>query len=100
MGHGLLFLCPGKEKAVGKRIEIDQAYENLANAIIESAVRDYKHALIYARNHPDNEHARREVKRQEQFFFSEWYETLTNLDPSYLVRKVRELVSRNERKEE
>lgn len=81
---------------MGRRIEIDQAYENLANAIIKSAVEDYKYALLYAKKHPDSEYARREVEKQEQFFFSHWYEILTNLDPTYLIRRVKELVGTND----
>ena len=76
-------------KAVGKK----EAYENLANAIIISAVRDYKAALIHLKRNPDIESARKNVKRQEKFFYSEWYETLTNLDGSYLIQKLKEKVN-------
>ena len=76
-------------KAVGKK----EAYENLANAIIISAVRDYNAALIHLKRNPDIESARKNVKRQDKFFYSEWYETLTNLDGSYLIRKLKEKVN-------
>lgn len=76
-------------KIVDKR----EAYENLANAIILSAVGDYKRALIRQRRHPESESARRDVEELEKFFFSEWYELLTNLDPSYLIRKMKETIN-------
>ena len=77
-------------KIVGKQ----EAYENLANAIIESAVEDYKWALIHLKKNPDSKAAQEEVRRQERFFYSDWFEVLTNLDPSYLIRKMKEMVEK------
>lgn len=77
---------------MAKITDTQEAYENLANAIIKSAVMDYKSALIRLKHHPESETAKRDVERQEKFFYSDWYAVLTNLDGSYLVRKVKELV--------
>ena len=66
-----------------------EAYENLANAIIQSAVGDYKRALIRQRRHPECKTTSENVERLERFFYSGWYEMLTNLDPSYLIRKMK-----------
>ncbi|MBQ7558274.1 MAG: hypothetical protein IJT00_09455 [Lachnospiraceae bacterium] len=76
-------------KLVGER----EAYENLANAIIKLAADDYKSALIRLKRHPDSESAKRDVERQEKFFYSEWFEVLTDLDPSYLIRRMKEMVN-------
>ena len=76
-------------KLVGER----EAYENLANAIIKLAADDYKSALIRLKRHPDSESAKRDVERQEKFFYSEWFEVLTDLDPSYLIRRMKEIVN-------
>ena len=76
-------------KLVGER----EAYENLANAIIKLAADDYKSALIRLKRHPDSESAQRDVERQEKFFYSEWFEVLTDLDPSYLIRRMKEMVN-------
>lgn len=76
-------------KLVGEQ----EAYENLANAIIKLAADDYKSALIRLKRHPESESAIRDVERQEKFFYSEWYEVLTDLDASYLIRKIKEMVS-------
>ena len=76
-------------KLVGER----EAYENLANAIIKLAADDYKSALIRLKRNPESESAKQDVKRQEKFFYSEWFEVLTDLDPSYLIRKMKEMVN-------
>ena len=70
----------------------NEVYEDLANAIILHAVDDYRNALIRLKRNPDSKFARKEVTQLEQFFLSEWYETLTNLDASYLLRKVKEMI--------
>lgn len=75
-------------KVVGEQ----EAYENLANAIIKLAADDYKSALIRLKRNPESESAKQDVARQEKFFYSEWFEVLTDLDPSYLIRKMKEMV--------
>lgn len=70
-----------------------EAYENLANAIIKLAADDYKSALIRLKRNPESESAKQDAKRQEKFFYSEWFEVLTDLDPSYLIRKMKEMVN-------
>lgn len=87
--------CADKERGVvnvAKTVDKKEAYENLANAIIVLAVEDYKAALKHLKKSPENKGAIAGVKRLEKFFHSEWYEFLTDLDASYLLRKVRELV--------
>jgi len=75
-------------KTVGEQ----EAWENLANAIVLSAVDDYKAALIRQRRNPDSVSAAEDVKRLEKFFYSDWYEMLTDLDASYLIRKMKEMI--------
>jgi hypothetical protein len=76
-----------------KMVGEQEAYENLANAIIKLAADDYKSALIRLKRHPESESTKADVKRQEKFFYSEWYEVLTDLDASYLIRKMKEMVA-------
>lgn len=75
-----------------KAMEVKEAYENLANAIILSAVGDYKRALVRLKRHPGNKTVKDDAERLERFFYSEWYEILTNLDPGYLIRKMKEKI--------
>ena len=53
-------------------------YENLANAIVLQAVKDYRLT--------DDE---AELAEIERFFRSDWYGVLTDVDPEYLIRRLR-----------
>ena len=63
-------------------------YQNLANAIVLQAVRDYEAVLRRLMRNPRNQDAQREKKRLERFFFSQWYSVLTDLDPHRLISGV------------
>ncbi len=54
-------------------------YQALANGIIEQAVKDYRDALRRLKKHPD----------VEEFFHSSWYGVLTQVDPDYLIDRLR-----------
>ena len=53
-------------------------YENLANAIILQAVKDYRLT--------DDESELQEIER---FFRSGWFGVLSKVDPEYLIKKLR-----------
>ncbi len=53
-------------------------YEELANAIVLQAVKDY-------RMHEDE----RELASIERFFRSAWFSTLTSINPEMLISKLR-----------
>ncbi len=57
---------------------MNKPYENLANAIILQAVKDY-------RLHDDE----KELANIERFFRSGWFNTLTSIDPEMLIAKLR-----------
>lgn len=57
---------------------MDTPYENLANAIILQAVKDY-------RLHDDE----KELASIERFFRSGWFNTLTSIDSEMLIAKLR-----------
>ena len=67
-------------------------YQNLANAIILLAVKDYKTVLRRLMRNPRSQDAQREKKRLERFFFSQWYGVLTDLDPKRLISGVKDRV--------
>ena len=56
---------------------MNEAYENLANAIVELAILDYKKAKAH-KNYG-------KVKECERFFNSEWCKMLTNLDINKII---------------
>ena len=68
-------------------------YENLANAIVAQAAKDYLHALKKLKKNPGNRTAMDEAMRLEKFFHSGWYGVLTSVDPDYLIRRLREKVA-------
>jgi hypothetical protein len=68
-------------------------YENLANAIVAQAARDYLTALRRLKKNPENRTAMDEAMQLENFFHSGWYGVLTSIDPDYLIRKLREKVA-------
>ncbi len=76
-----------------KYVGEQNAWEDLANAIVMLAVEDYKHALLRQKRHPESKAAKEEVRRQEAFFYSDWFECLTDLEPSYLIRKLKEMIN-------
>ena len=78
----------------------DEGYEDLANAIVKEAFRDYQKILSALLKDPDDtrkKHLLAAKMRLEDFFYSDWFEVLTDLDPASLVQKVTEKTIRNER---
>lgn len=71
-----------------------EPYENLANAVILQAVRDYRTALKALRMNPRNKAAQTEKESIERFFRSQWYQALTTVDGKMLIRKLNEEVTR------
>jgi hypothetical protein len=63
--------------------------ENLANAIILQAAKDYRKALRTLSLNPHNRSAQYECRSLEQFFRSGWFGLLTQLDPELLIRKLK-----------
>jgi len=64
-------------------------YNNLANAIILQAVKDYRKALRTLSINPNNRSAQYERRRIEQFFRSSWFGVLTSIDPEMLITKLK-----------
>ncbi len=65
-------------------------WENLANAIILQAVKDYREARKKLKKRPKNEDAKLMVSDCEAFFRSEWFKALTNVNGEMLLKKLRE----------
>ena len=72
-----------------KRQELDP-YQELANAIVIMAAKDYRHALRIQRRNPDSQAAKTKIDMVELFFRSDWYRLLTDIDGEMLIRKLRE----------
>ena len=65
-------------------------YEDLANAIILQAVKDYRTARKKAKYHPKNKEAKLMIEDCERFFRSDWFAALTSVDGQMLLRKLKE----------
>ena len=64
-------------------------YEALANAIVETAAKDYLAAYKkYLRRPAAGPNS--EMKDLENFFHSQWYETLSSVDGNWLIAKLQE----------
>ena len=64
-------------------------YENLANAIILMAVKDYRSALKKLKKRPNYETAKIMKNEVERFFRSDWYRELTSVDGNILIKKLK-----------
>ena len=69
-------------------------YEQLANAIILQAVKDYRDALKKLKKRPRYEPAKDMISEVERFFHSDWYRELTSVDGNFLIEKLRSEVRR------
>ena len=67
-------------------------YEELANAIVLQAVKDFKPAYRRLKSHPNDKLAQDTVREITKFFCSQYFEALTDVDgPALLNRIMREM---------
>ena len=84
----------GKRRVIRAKYDdgtIETCYESLRLAIIEQAVKDYKKALE-AEMKCEDLNARRVIKELENFFRSEWFEQISNLDGKLLIKNIRKII--------
>ena len=73
-----------------KELDKRKAYENLANAIIEQAVRDFREAKLRLQKNARDAEAEKTYMEIKRFFRSEWFSQLTTLDGELLLEKLEE----------
>ena len=71
---------------------MDDKYEDLANAIVITAVKDYRDVLKKLKKHPNSNYLQHTKNEIERFFRSKWYSVLTDIDPEFLIKKLNEEV--------
>lgn len=70
------------------------AYEELANAIVLQACKDYKSAYRrYLRRYGRADRTDPQMAELEKFFRSDWYKTLTSVDGEYLMKRLQDEVA-------
>ncbi len=67
-------------------------FQSLANAVIVQAAKDYESSYGALLRSPENVNANDRLREIEDFFFSEWYEMLTCVNPKWLIKQLREKV--------
>ena len=75
---------------------MDDNYQDLANAIVVRAVKDYRKALKRLIRFPSSSSAEREIKKLEEFFHSDYYKLLTSLDGELLIEKLKDELEEGE----
>ena len=66
----------------------DEGYYELAKAIILQAVKDFKPAYLRLKRRPDDKAATARVKEITEFFCSDYFCLLTDLDGPALLKKL------------
>ena len=66
--------------------------EDLAIAVVKQAASDYAQAYRKMLQKPASPGCRKKVRQAERFFYSVMYDALTDVNPEYLLRKIRERI--------
>ena len=65
-------------------------YQELANAVVMQAVKDWRSAVRALRKDPNDSEAAEMMEDCESFFCSSWFTALTDADGSYILQKLKE----------
>ena len=65
-------------------------HEELAGAIVMQAVKDWRRAVKTLKKKPRKESAKQMKEECERFFRSQWFEDLTDVDGSFILRKLKQ----------
>ena len=75
-----------------KEMVILDNWRVLAATIVELAIKDYAEALKVLKVKPHNSECRGAKMSSEKFFKSEWFNTLSDIDPEVLIKNCKRLV--------
>lgn len=64
-------------------------YDNLANAIVLLAVKDWREAVKTLKKRPRYAAAKQMKEECEAFFLSDWFEMLTSVDGRTILQKLK-----------
>lgn len=83
--------CGSRETDEKKRvIYYRDGWEKLAFAIVLQAAKDYRDALKWLKQWPQSRELLRKKRSCETFFHSWWFGVLTDANPDYILRVLRE----------
>lgn len=75
-------------------MDSSKAYRALAAAIVEQAVKDFKPAYMRFRHFPGDERAQSDVRELVEFFHSDYFVLLCDLDGKALVKQLMDEVDK------
>lgn len=76
----------------------EENYQALANAIIVQAAKDFRAAYKRLKRFPNDRLAESEVRNCTKFFYSDYFQALTDLDgPALLRRMMKEIDEKYEK---
>lgn len=68
-------------------------WEDLAQAIVIQAVKDYRLALKVFRRRPESKRAKELIEEIEGFLRSRWFYLMYDIDPERLIERLKEEVA-------
>lgn len=63
--------------------------QNLCNAIVMQAAKDYRANVGRLRKRPEDSMARADIRELKQFFCSSWFTVLSDADGNYILQRLR-----------
>lgn len=69
---------------------MDDNFQDLANAVVVRAAKDYRRALKRLIKFPSSHSAKQAIMQLEVFFRSDYYKLLTSLDGERLIEKLKQ----------
>lgn len=69
-------------------VELPECYQNVVDAIIMRAVKDYRDAVRFLPKNPTHPVALERKEDVETFFRSQWFKDLCDLDGEMLIERI------------
>lgn len=66
----------------------NECWQDLGNAIVMQAVKDYRKAVAILKRYPKHKGALEVKAEVEEFFHSDWYSTICKVDSGYLLKRL------------
>ena len=67
---------------------MNRNYQDLANAVVTQAAKDYKYYHKRIEKNPKDDYAKHEVRELEAFFSSKWMKRLINIDGAEILARI------------
>ena len=64
-------------------------YQDLANAVVTRAAKDYKYYHKRIEKNPKDDYAKHEVRELEAFFSSKWMKRIINIDGAEILARIK-----------